>query len=106
MARKLRLGKYRDQVYLISIRPEPSKIQETEEVEDFSISVYYKTKTENVEVVRIDDAHGEVHMDRLYSERDDIKKDLHDMDFWDAMDHLMQNWEKYAKHHCENKESN
>ena len=101
MARKLRLGKYGDRVYLMSIKPEPSKIQDTEDVEDFSISVYYKTESDNVEVVRIDDAHGDVHMDRLYSERDDIKKNLSGMDFWEAMDHLMQSWKKYARHHRE-----
>lgn len=104
MARKLRLGKFRGHTYLLAIRPEPSKIQDTEEVESFSLSVYYKTEGETIEVVRIDDAHGKVHMDRLYSERDDIKKELEEMDFWDAMDHLMQNWQRYAKHHRESQE--
>jgi hypothetical protein len=101
MAKKIRLGKYQGEVYVMSVRPKPSKIEDTKAVSDFAISIFFKKNGETHQVVRIDDAHGYVHMDRLYSERDDIKQDMSELDFWASMDYLMQNWQKFAKYYQE-----
>jgi len=90
MAKKIRLGKYRGEVYIMSVRPEPSDIEDAEDVMGFAISIFFKKDGETLQIVRIDDSHGYVHMDRLYSERDDIKQDMSDLDFWESMDYLMQ----------------
>lgn len=65
--------------------------------DDSVVTVYYRDeeRDENVEIARVDTAHGFTHFDRLY--RRDKPKDRVEWDFWEAMDHLDRNWRTYAE---------
>jgi hypothetical protein len=88
----------------MSVKPPPSKITESDNVTDFAISIYYKEDGDSIEIVRIDDSHGYTHIDKIYTEKDDIKENMSELTFWEAMDRLMNNWKKYAKYHRQKEE--
>ncbi len=76
------LGTYDGRRYFLGGRAEPNKRQS----EEFSIPVYYRDpKTEsNVEVARVDTAHGYTHFDQLYR-RDRNKKPV-EWSYWKAVE--------------------
>jgi hypothetical protein len=87
------LGRYRSRTYILhgedSSPHAPS--------DDFVVTVYYRDeeRDENVEIARVDTAHGFTHFDRLY--RRGEPKERVEWDFWEAMDHLDRNWRTYAE---------
>ena len=91
------LGTYRSRRYFLGRRAEPNE----QAPEEFAVVVYYRdaeTK-ENVEVARVDTAHGYTHFDRLY--RRDEKKDPVDWTYWEAVEELIENWRRYAEQYDE-----
>jgi hypothetical protein len=92
-------GEYKGRKYHIMVRPDPSQIdRDPKEIEEFCIAIYFiNKKGEREQIVRIDTAHGQVHIDKLYSEREDIKNYFDNMSFMEAWQHLQQNWKKFAK---------
>lgn len=87
------LGQYQSRTYIL--RGEDSSPHAPPD--DFVVTVYYRDeeRDENVEIARVDTAHGFTHFDRLY--RRDTPKERVEWDFWDAMDHLDRNWRTYAE---------
>ncbi|MDY6774184.1 MAG: hypothetical protein SVS85_03190, partial [Candidatus Nanohaloarchaea archaeon] len=84
------VGRYRGRVYQIAVRPAPSEVErDPEEVEDFSIVLYYRDKgtEENRQVVRFDTAHGEPHIDKIYGEkfRKEFDQSLSMMEAWEKV---------------------
>lgn len=81
---ELELGEYRDEVYFLAGRARPG----LNEPEEFAVTVYYNDERteENVEIVRIDTAHGYTHIDRLY--RRDEPKEALDVGFWEGIETL------------------
>ena len=68
------------------------------DVEDFAVTIFYETADgEKEQVVRIDTAHGQVHMDKEYSEREDIKEFFNSMSFMEACTYLQKNWKKLLR---------
>ncbi|WP_132058157.1 DUF7718 family protein [Halorussus amylolyticus] len=55
----------------------------------------------NVEIARIDTAHGHVHIDTLYR-RDEPKEPL-DVSLWEAVARLKNDWRRYAESHERNR---
>lgn len=92
---ELELGEYRHEVYFLVGRARPS----LNEPEEFAVTVYYNDEQaeENVEIVRIDTAHGYTHIDRLYR-RDEPKEPI-DVGFWEAIGKLEADWRTYATSH-------
>ncbi|MDF9744754.1 hypothetical protein NDI89_04060 [Natrinema sp. S1CR25-10] len=67
-----------------------------DDVEAFAVTVYYSLSTrENVEIARVDTAHGFTHFDRLY--RRDQPKEPVEWDWQKAEEELRENWRRYAK---------
>ena len=89
------LGEYGGQVYFLSARARP----DFDAPKEFAATVYYNdTETEsNVEIARIDTAHGRTHFDKLYR-RNEPKEPL-DVDFWTAIERLEDDWRTYAASH-------
>lgn len=88
-----RLGTYQDRRYYLARRAEP-----TEQCpEEFSLSVYYSDPRSgsNVEIARVDTAHGYTHFDQLYR-RDENRKPV-DWSYWEALEVLLENWRSYAR---------
>lgn len=91
------LGTYDGCQYFLAGRAEPNE----RHAEEFSLSVYYSDpKTgSNVEVARVDTAHGYTHFDQLYR-RDGNKKPV-DWSYWEAIEVLLENWRTYARRYEE-----
>lgn len=92
---ELQAGEYHGNVYFVHVRAEPSY----HSPDDFSVTLYYnepETKS-NVQVARIDNSHGYVHIDRLY--RRDEDREALDLDFWEAVEHIERRWRTYARSH-------
>lgn len=88
-----RLGEREERVYLLSARARPG----FDNPQEFAVTVHYndiRSET-NVEIARVDTAHGYVHFDRLYR-RDEPKEQL-DLGFWEAVERLEENWHTYAR---------
>jgi hypothetical protein len=87
------LGTYRGHEYLLRVRVEPS----FDAPEEFAGVVYHRDPDagENVEIARIDTAHGFTHFDRLY--RRDQPKERVDWGLWEAVRRLRENWRTYAE---------
>jgi hypothetical protein len=69
--------------------------------DEFAAAVYYAephegNDGENIEIIRIDDSHGEAHVDRFYR-RDAGDKPPFDGGLWDAVEDLSENWRRYAE---------
>jgi hypothetical protein len=86
------LGKQEGRVYFLAARARP----DFDIPEEFAVSVYYNDPEtqSHVEIARIDTAHGHTHFDKLYR-RDEPKERL-DVDFWDAIEWLEDDWRTYA----------
>lgn len=93
------LGAYQGRQYFLHIHCEP----DFNTVESFSVSVYYKDaqESETVEVARVDTAHGDTHLDKLW--RLDEPKEWVDWSVWDAAKHLKQKWRLYAERYDKNR---
>lgn len=89
------LGTFSGHRYILRGHAEPTD----EQPDEFSVTVYYRNASteENVEVARIDTAHGYVHFDRLY--RRDQPKEKVDWGYWEAVTELMENWRTYARNY-------
>lgn len=96
--RTYQLGELRGTVYLLTVRASPNE----HNVEDFAVTVHYNDNTEDrgVNVVRVDNAHGSVHIDKLYR-RGQPKEEV-DMTLWEAEEHLVENWRRFAREHVKN----
>lgn len=92
-------GMFKNRKYHIMVRPDPSQLdRDPKEIEKFCIAIYFVNEEgEREQIVRIDTAHGKPHIDKLYSEKDDIKKYFDQMDFMEAWQYLQQNWKKFAR---------
>lgn len=89
------LGTYEGRRYFLGGRAEPT----AQRPEQFSVSVYYRdpeTKS-NVEIARVDTAHGYTHFDQLY--RRDENKEPVDWSYWEAIERLLENWRVYAENY-------
>lgn len=94
--RTYQLGEFDGTEYLLTVRASPDE----RNVEDFAVTVHYNDSTEDrgVNVVRIDNAHGSVHIDKLY--RRGQPKEAVDMTPWEAEAHLVENWRRFAREHA------
>lgn len=100
------IGEYIGRKYFLVVRPDPGAIQDPESVKDFAIIVYYRKSGERVQIVRVDTADEGLHIDRLYSQRDDKKKYLdREMTVFEAWEYVQENWKRWAKHEWENENS-
>jgi len=86
------LGSYRGQQYFLRVRATPN----FDTPDDFAVVIFYKDATagENVQIVRVDQAHGFTHIDKLY--RRDAPKERVDWGIWEAVEQLKSNWRTYA----------
>ena len=87
------LGEHVDRTFLLIARAVPG----FDDPAEFAVVVHYNDpdRAETEQVARIDTAHGGVHFDRLYR-RDEPKDDL-DVNFWEAVERLEDNWRTYAR---------
>lgn len=90
---EFKTGEYSEKVYFVSARADPT----FDAPEDFAVTLYYNDTDldENIQVARIDNSHGYVHFDRLYR-RDEPKEEM-SLTFWEAVEHIEENWRTYAK---------
>lgn len=87
------LGYFEGRPYFLTVRATPSLNRPREFA---AIPHYQDPDTDSeVEVARIDTAHGHVHFDKLYR-RDQPKEPLN-ADLWDAIGRLENNWRRYAE---------
>lgn len=83
---------YRGQKFHITVRLDP----DANNVQDFAVTLHYTDDAgEEVEIVRIDTAHSQTHMDRLF--RSPPNKLPMDLEWHEAEDQLRQDWRKYAR---------
>ncbi len=77
------------------IRGEPKS--PGQDPDDFAVMIYYKDASteEEVQIARVDTAHGYTHFDKLY--RRDQPKEAVDWGYWEAISELMENWRVYAE---------
>ena len=87
------LGYYDSRPYFLTVRATPN----LDRPREFAAVVHYRDPQtdEEVEIARIDTAHGYTHLDKLYR-RDQPKEPL-DVDLWDAIGRLENNWRRYAE---------
>lgn len=90
------LGEYESRAYFLVARARP----DFDDPEEFAVTVKYNDSAtgEAIQIARIDTAHGYTHFDRLYR-RDEPKEPL-DLDFWEAIERLEENWRTYASSHA------
>lgn len=87
------LGYYGNRPYFLTVRATPNLYQPR----DFAVVLHYRdpgTDSE-IEIARIDTAHGHTHFDKLYR-RDQPKEPL-DVGLWEAIEMLRNNWRRYAE---------
>lgn len=89
------LGNYEGRPYFLTVRATPN----LDRPREFAAVVHYRnSKTDSeVEIARIDTAHGYTHFDRLYR-RDQPKEPL-DVGLWEAVAQLRNNWRRYAENY-------
>ena len=89
------LGEHGGRVYFLAARARPH----FDTPEEFAATIYYNDAEakSNVEIARIDTAHGHTHFDKLY--RCDEPKERLNVDFWGAIERLEDNWRTYAAGH-------
>lgn len=101
MTRDLReeLGQYRGRIYHLHARCDPG----FNNPEEFAVTIYYKNpeREETIEVARVDTAHGDTHIDKLW--RPSEPSESVDWGVWEAMSQLKQNWRRYADRHEKNR---
>lgn len=95
---RVQVGEIRDRPYFVLVSARPS----LNEIEEFAVVLFYEDPDaeERVEVARIDDAHGYVHLDELYT--GERGRSTFDGDVWDAQAYLEANWRRFARLHREN----
>lgn len=83
----------RDRPYFIKVRATPS----VHNPQEFAVTVFYKDADsgQNTEIARIDTSHGYAHFDKLFR-RDQPKEEV-DLDLWEAVQQLRNNWQTYAE---------
>lgn len=88
------LGKFKESLYSVTRSVKPS----FHDVEKFSISIHFTDpdNLEQVEIVRIDNSHGYVHIDKLFKEGDP-KEELPNLDAFSAYNYLKNNWKDFAR---------
>lgn len=88
-----RLGCHDGDQYFLTVRARPSFDRPVE----FGVVVHYHDNTvdSNVEIARVDTAHGRVHFDKLY--RRDQPKERLDVGLWEAVTKLRNDWRRYAE---------
>jgi dihydroorotase len=96
------IGRYKGKIYKIVLRPDYS-IEEVKNRENFCISLICRNPEtgEDEEVVTVDDAHNYIHIDLKYIDHE-FKQDkipMEHLDYWDAYDLVMENWENFARNH-------
>lgn len=86
------LGSYQGYQYFLRVRSTP----DFDTPEDFAVVIFYKDVDagENVQIIRVDQAHGFSHIDRLH--RRNEPKERVDWGIWEAVDQLKSNWRAYA----------
>lgn len=91
------LGVYGSRRYFLWAHAEP----DYDRPDDFVANVHYETASTyaNVEIARIDTAHGFTHFHQLYREHQPTVP--FDGGLWDAMEHLGENWPEYARLYSE-----
>ena len=87
------LGKFKNNFYSISRKVKPS----FQNIKHFSVTIHYTDeRNEEVEIVRIDNSHGYVHIDKLFEEGEP-KEEMKELDAFTAYEFLKKNWRDYAK---------
>ena len=78
-------------MYFLHLEPE------AEDPNEFAVVSYYRDSSErrNVEIIRIDTAHGFTHIDRLYLENQG--KEEVEWGLWEAVEDVTENWRRYAR---------
>lgn len=89
----IELGRYQGRRYQLTYRVIP----DAQNPAEFAIMVYYRdaSKVKNVEIARVDTAHGSTHIHRLY--RRDKKNEKVNWSFWEAVSKLTDRWRQYAE---------
>ena len=88
------LGSFRGRPYYLTLRVTPN----FNRIRDFAVVVHYSPPSASepeVQIARIDTTHGYSHFDRLY--RRDQPKERIDVDVWEAVALLEDNWRTYAE---------
>ena len=86
------LGDYDGRPYFLTVRATPN----FDRPQEFAVVVHYRDPEadSDVEIARIDTAHGYTHFDKLYR-RDEPKEPL-DVTLWEAVARLKDTWRRYA----------
>lgn len=89
----LPLGDYSGRTYYTSIRATPS----FNDPEEFAVTAHYRDRDtdDEIQIARIDTAHGYTHFDRLF--RRDQPKERLDVGVWEAAEIIEENWRTYAR---------
>jgi hypothetical protein len=99
------LGEVNGKVYGINIRPDPALADD--KAEEFCIALMCRNPEteENEEVVTLDTDHGFVHIDLKFQEHPfkDDKIPLEHLDYWEAYEKVVENWEEFARKHERNR---
>ena len=87
------LGTYNGHSYFLCGKADPG----FNDPSYFAAIIYFRdsSATENVEIARIDNAHGRAHLHKL--DRSTEEQEYKDVDQWDAMKFLEDNWRTYAE---------
>jgi len=93
------VGHFQGRPYFITVSVSPS----FNDIEEFAVSLHYNNprREDDVQVARIDTAHGGVHFDRLYR-RDQPKDETVEFSVWEAEARIEAQWRRYADHYAEN----
>lgn len=88
------LGTYRERIYYV--RGE-SKDGSRKNPDEFAVIVYCRDAASgrNVEVTKVDTAHGYTHLHRFYR-RGEPTVEV-DWGFWEAVSEMAENWQTYAE---------
>ena len=95
------IGEMYGRKYFLIAKPGMREYSETHDVNyeeregAVSLSITYRREGDEKEIVRIDNSHGHMHMHRFYSEQENEEK--LEMDYHEALKHLMENWKRYAR---------
>lgn len=103
---KYKLGKYEGRNYFLFCKAKPS----LNDPKEIVLNIFYPSlvKEERVQVVRLDNVHGKLHIDQLWKPGDPKKKiKIRAEDKWEllgkAQKRLIEKWKYYAKKFEESK---
>lgn len=97
-------GTWKGRIYNMTVRPNSKKLEETENVEEkfhVNINIHYREGQEKHEIVRIDNSHDYMHIHKFYSTQEDERETI-DMGYWQAMNYLQENLDRFARLYDEN----